>query len=559
MAFHPADSVRIAHATQQGHKIREQLMAKQLSLESMLNRFALVAAADQIEQAVIEFEARTREERERLLLSSAAQTTDEIGLCEWYAARYDLLARMARLVTERVMPTAPIGLRHESIKHAAGAWAYSILLRGHASKWRQIAGQRTIAPRGILHQVFKSALEYKISDHILEVSVEGQRTETTVEALYVRTLLLERFASGNLSPPRLEILDNWLITWMSTLWLSTNPPTHDATLLLSIDINSETHGLTRYEVGDTADFYLALTPLQYQLERAIQSFHRGVLFPGWGIGMAFRVDEHVGVIDFLERELMMLEQNILVKSKRFSPQTDVVADVYLGLDDITAIALSGQPANLAPIKIGAQSTLYIPNVSNTALTSGAGGKTKNNANPGNPALNAKREILHLSVLDVSETGVGLVVPAAAATDVSVNDLVAVRFGAGYPLSLGVIVRKTIAKAGAERNSTIIGVNFLSRCPLLARLQLQYPPAKNADIGPKNIAITAILLSGNSAYGSTDSLVLSDAIHKSSPLLTTRFGGETSGDIFQLRLGRVRRQGKGWRMVAFDVVQKMPVR
>lgn len=559
MGSNPADSVHTAHATQQGHKIREQLMARQLSLESMLNRFALVAAADQIEQAVIEFEARTREERERLLLSSAAQTPDEIGLCEWYAARYDLLARMARLVTERVMPAAPAGLRHESIKQAAGAWAYSILLRGHASKWRQIAGQRTIAPRGILHQVFKSALEYKISDHILEVSVEGQRSETTVESLYARTLLLERFASGNLSPPRLEILDNWLITWMSALWLSTNPSASDATLLLSININSETHGLTRYEVGDSADFYLALAPLQYQLERAIQSFHRGVLFPGWGIGMAFQVDEHVGVINFLERELMMLEQNILVKSKRFSPQSDVVADIYLGFYDITSVGLSGQPANLELNKIGAQSAPSVSSANNPALMCEAGSKTQDSADIVKSTLDAELGALHLSVLDVSETGIGFVVPAVAAADVSVNDLVAVRFGAGYPLSLGVIVRKTIAKAGVERNSKVIGVNFLSRCPLLARLHLQYPSAKNAGIAPQNIAIDAILLSGNSAYGSADSLVLSDAVYKSSPLLTMRFGGETSGDIFQIRLGRVRRQGRGWRMVAFDVIQKTAVR
>jgi len=41
---------------------------------------------------------------------------------------------------------------------------------------------------------------------------------------------------------------------MSALWLSTNPSASDATLLLSININSKTHGLTRYEVGDSADF-----------------------------------------------------------------------------------------------------------------------------------------------------------------------------------------------------------------------------------------------------------------------------------------------------------------
>ena len=118
---------------------------------------------------------------------------------------------------------------------------------------------------------------------------------------------------------------------MSALWLSTSPSASDATLLLSTNINSETHGLTRYEVDDNADFYLALAPLQYQLERAIQSFHHGVLFPGWGIGMAFRVGEHVGVIDFLEPELLLLEQKIIVKSKRFSPQSEVAADVYVDL------------------------------------------------------------------------------------------------------------------------------------------------------------------------------------------------------------------------------------
>jgi len=183
----------------------------------------------------------------------------------------------------------------------------------------------------------------------------------------------------------------------------------------------------------------------------------------------------------------------------------------------------------------------------------AGCETQDSADIVNSALDAELGALHLSVLDVSETGVGFVVPAVAAADVSVNDLVAVRLGAHYPLSLGVIVRKTIAKAGAERNSKVIDVNFLSRCLLLARPHLQHPSAKNAGIAPQNMAINAISLSVHSAYGSADSLVLSDAIPKLSPLLTMRFGGETSGDIFQIRLGRVRCRGRGWRMVAFDVI------
>jgi hypothetical protein len=525
----PSTSAGSARAAQQSYLVREQLMAKQLSLEGMLNRFAPEAAADQIEQAAVEFEARTRDERERLLQSSAEHTTEEIGLCEWYAARYDLLARMARSITERALPPALTGPHQESIKQAAGAWAYCILLRGHASKWRQIAGNRTIAPRGVLHQVFKSALSYKISDHILEVIVEGQRTETSVEALYSRTLLLERFASGNLSPQRLEILDNWLITWMSALWLSTQPPIDDATLLLSIDTSSEIHGLTRFETGQPADFYLALSPLHYQLERAIQSFHRGVLFPGWGIGMAFRVEEHVGVIDFLERELMLLEQNVLVKSKRFSPQSDVMVDVYFGLESITARGLMGQFANLTPPEI-----------------------TNHESAERKDADEPKR----LRVLDVSETGVGLVLPSALAASVAIDDLLAIRFGAGYPCTLGTVVRKTTGAVGADRNSIVIGIHFLSRCPLLARL-------KTAPVPGPRVAINAILSAGSSAYGSSDSLVVSDAVYKAAPTLTITFGnslsngapGEFEVETYHVRLGRVRRNGRGWKLVAFDIVER----
>lgn len=524
----PATSAGSTRAAQQSYLVREQLMAKQLSLEGMLSRFAPEAAADQIEQAAVEFEARTRDERERLLQSSAEHTSEEAGLCEWYAARYDLLARMARSITERALPPAFTGPHQESIRKAAGAWAYCILLRGHAGKWRQIAGNRTIAPRGILHQVFKSALAYKISDHILEVIVEGQRTETTVEALYSRTLLLERFASGNLSPPRLEILDNWLITWMSALWLSTQPPTDDAALLLSIDTNSEIHGLTRFEVGQPADFYLALSPLHYQLERAIQSFHRGVLFPGWGIGMAFRVEEHVGVIDFLERELLLLEQNVLVKSKRFSPQSDVMVDVYFGLDSITARGLVGQFANLSPPEI--------------AKLAAAERKEQD-------------ELKHLRVLDVSETGVGLAIPSVLAASVAIDDLIAIRFGAGYPCTLGTVVRKTTSVVGGDRNSAVLGIHFLSRCPLLVRL-------KTAPVPGPRVAINAILSAGSSAYGSSDSLVVSEAVYRAAPTLTITFGNSPVNatenafevETYHVRLGRVRRNGRGWKLVAFDVIE-----
>ena len=60
-AMGPTTSAGSTRTAQQSHLVREQLMAKQFSLESMLNRFAPEAAADQIEAAAVEFEARTRD------------------------------------------------------------------------------------------------------------------------------------------------------------------------------------------------------------------------------------------------------------------------------------------------------------------------------------------------------------------------------------------------------------------------------------------------------------------------------------------------------------------
>ena len=164
-----------------------------------------------------EFETSTRDERERTLHNSNAPDNDDLQTCDWIAAQYERLARTARAITERTAAT-PAAVT------CASAWAYAILLRGHAMKWRQAAGQRAIAPRGVLHQIFKSAAAAGIGDQILAMVCEGHPVNTTIEALYVRTLLLERFASGSLSARRLEILDTWLLSWMGSMCFRAMPP-----------------------------------------------------------------------------------------------------------------------------------------------------------------------------------------------------------------------------------------------------------------------------------------------------------------------------------------------
>jgi hypothetical protein len=475
----------IERQTIQATRMRQALAITLQDIESGQNARNAINATGALITTLNEFEAATRDERERLLQNSNAPSNEESTLCEWYAKRYDQLARMARAITER--PTDSIS----PVADYAGAWAYAILLRGHATKWRHAAGHRAIAPRGILHQVFKSAIAAGIGDRILPMVIEGQPTETTVESLYARTLLLERFASGNLSARRLEILDNWLVSWMGAMRLSCDRSTIGGGPMLCIDTNSETHGLMRAEAGKSADYFMALRPLQRQLAHAIQSFHRGVIFPGWGIGMAFRIEEHVGVIQILEHEFHMLAHSAGTKSKRVSVGHDAEVSVFVGTDHVSAACAAVEA----------------------------------------PAY-------QLRVLDFSETGMGLISSAEIAQSIAVEDLVAVRLRTGEGVLLGTVVRKAV---GLEHNTVVLGVSLLSKRPLRMTVSMATPHAGT-------ITFDTIFLQGSSAEGNGDAMILSDATYRFNSTLTTGFGDE----VFHVRPGRVRRHGRGWKLVSFDV-------
>ena len=109
-----------------------------------------------------------------------------------------------------------------------------------------------------------------------------------------------------------------------------------------------------------------------------------------------------------------------------------------------------------------------------------------------------------------------------------------------------------SRGEGTRQRAIHEVGF---CPLLVRL-------KTAPVPGPRVAINAILSAGSSAYGSSDSLVVSEAVYRAAPTLTITFGNSPSNstenafevETYHVRLGRVRRNGRGWKLVAFDVIE-----
>ena len=499
---------------------------KHSALEATMDKRNVADAMQAISKALREFEEFSRPDRERFLLGGLAQTSGDQAVCEWIAARYDHLARIAReVVPYQIAADAAPDAR------AALAWALAIMLTGHASKWRKVAGLRAdLAMRGRLHKLFVTAITARVEGCILGVMVDRRSIETTVEALYVRALLLERFASGNLPPRRLEILDSWLLEWMGALWLSRAPITDG--LSLAVDTSNATRGLSRFSPGERADFFLGLRPLQRQLARAVKDFHRGVIFPGWGIGLAFRMEEHVAVIEFLEREFAIIESAGAQKSKRFSIGVNSEVSVFFGFNDIYGRALQRQ-STLASTSVTEANAVNAPGdvLSSAAARRAALSETGSFVQP-----RIGRQPIHL--LDISESGLGLEMGTEDAAFVEVDELIAVQIEDGKPCVLGVVARKTSAH---HKNVTTVGIKVLSKVPLRATLEMI-----NDRLARQ--AVKGVFVTGKADHGFADSVIVTDVIYKSNPTLSVM----VATGVFHLRLGRVRQQGPGWKMAAVEV-------
>jgi hypothetical protein len=499
---------------------------KHATLDRSLDKSKIAESSQAIAKALREFEEFSRNDRERFLQGGLTQTGGDQAVCEWIAERYDHLARMSRAIVPYEQVPDPAQRQAQ-----AGIWALAMLLAGHASKWRKIAGMRIdTGVRGRLHKLFVTGEMIGAADCILDVMVDRRSIETTVEALYVRALLLERFASGNLAPKRLEILDSWLLEWMGSLWLSREPITDGPSL--AVNTRNPQVGLTRYVPGERADLFLGLRPLQRQLERACRDFRRGVIFPGWGIGLVFRVEEHVGLIDFLEREFAIIESSGAQKGKRFVIGGSSPVEAFFGFNDIYSRALLRQ-STLSTNVVG--ETVKANAVGDTMSVSAARRATLSETGAHVEARLGKQPIY---LIDMSESGLGLEMSTDDAAMLEVDELIAVRIDESKPCVLGVVARKTTSQ---QRHVVTIGIKVLAKVPLRSTLEmlndrLVRQPAKG------------IFIAGKAEHGFADSIIVSDAIYKTNPTLSVM----VSSGVFHLRLGRVRQQGPGWKMAAVEV-------
>ncbi len=509
-----------------------------LALEQHLDKNNLGKSAQLLLRSMRSLEDFSSKDREHLLQNNLTQGDGDTAVAEWLATSYEDLARLARGLV-----SPPADADKPKLSDVTEAISLALLLIGYSTKWRKISGQRPDqATPQRLHLLYKMAAKAKVEAAILNINIERRAVETTIEALYVRALLLERFASGNLSPRRLEILDSWLISWMNALWLTREPQADSPSLC--IDIRNEFRGLTRYTPGERANLFLSLRPLQRQLELAVDDFHQGIIFPGWGMGISFRMEEHVAVIDFLDREFSLIANAESARNKRFAVGQGAEVKVFCGFNDIWTSALATQSSqtqsragNLVASHGAVMSGASIDDSPSSQSARQASLSSTGIFNAGGHGTTlAQRTPVRL--FDISDSGLGLEMASEDAAQVEVDDLIAMQIETGRPCVLGVVVRKANLH---RQQSMLIGVRVLSKVPLRATLEhVTESTVRHTSKG--------ILVPGSADHGFADSVIVNDQTFKASSKLSVMI----ASNIFHIRLGRARHQGRGWKLAAIDV-------
>jgi hypothetical protein len=476
---------------------------------------------ERLDHIAMEFEEKSHAARREALDTGILRVGEEQGEFRWLAEVYARYAVQARVLSDRAANESAMPASNKAIY-----FAHALFAGGNECKWRLMVGQRTAQAATHWHHLQLSrALAEHCADVVVTVPIESHAREASVEALYMRALLLERLASGNLNAQQIEILDDWLLAWMHSLIVSQNRPEDENALVADLTGAKGFSLILRDEpLGDPrGKVFLPLKPVIRQLDHAIECFHQGLIYPGFGLGMGFRIEEHIGVIEYLAREFRLLMARRDFKSPRTVQDTARDVAVYVGMNDIVSRAVQQNDAGLLRVA---------DPFANAARTGFAGANAFS-------ALDPAMRVLGLN--DLSETGFGLVAAPDQADAFQLGDLAAVRLAVNSPPAVCVVSRKVSIHGTPQK---LIGALILTRSA--RHVQLEFPP----DGASQRPPASAIFVPGDDNHGRGDSLIVSETVYRSNVMFRVRFGAT----VFGLKLGRVKRQGRGWKMVGFEVTR-----
>ena len=398
--------------------------------------------------------------------------------------------------------------------------ALAFLHWGEGAKW--VVGRRERYDYGWMHWLMRLAMGTHRQLEQVEIRLDARGRSASIEALFFRTLLLDRFAGGNLTRQQIEVLDAWLWEWMPALKGFETWPQQP---VLRADLDGKgglRHG-RRPEPGPT--LYLPIPPLEAKRRAVIKEFHRGRIVPSLGVAADFRVEEHVAVLEQL-RAMFEAPQDEGAERIERHPTAGPYVECWLGISEILARGLNADtPATNGP-------ALMIKGPASLSDTQRLRAYQFSDENE------SSRRLLRLS--DVSDTGYGFEASEKEATAIGVGDLIGMRLSDEDPCVLGRVVRRV---AGQVEGQVTIGVLAISKSPqalTLSRTQRQGRPDDEQVF---------IYVPGADSSGTQDAFLVPEKTLQEQASHDTVLGD----DVYTIQFNRVRRKGRGWAMTGFEIL------
>ena len=345
---------------------------------------------------------------------------------------------------------------------------------------------------------------------------DGRGHNTTIEAMYFRMLLLDRFTSGSLTRQQVEVLDAWLWEWTPALRGERHPPEGAA---LRVDLDSSSGLREGRRDGEGPSLYLALEPLEQQRRRIVAEFHAGRLLPAHGCASEFRLEEHICVLDHLARAFRTPEGEAPLRAPR-QQTSGTRIEVWVGLAEILSRGIG----------VGSETGRYRAlNLSDPSIVA-----------QGNSTRFGDSTRRYLWLVDTSATGLGFQALESDAAGIEVGDVLGWRKSHAAPIQLGRVTRRM---PSGDTGQIFIGVQLLTQ----AAQPLKLSQVVTFDNGQADG--TYLFVPGDDESGRRDAFLVSESTYE----LQSSYRAHVGNDSFTVKFNRVRNKGRGWILAGFEIL------
>lgn len=497
------------------NSIRDQAVRKHWDerfrlLRSQLQSADPAVSAGRLLDTLRQLEHDIYREQRALLATTLLWTEAEQVAAQWVQGAYRDLAQVAADSFRRV--AGPPGAAF--VNDAGHLAAFAFAGFGTAMKWSEIADTPHDSAQ---------LIEVKRAFALVEAAGKGgdayavphgeAETALTLQALFLRALLLDACCRGNLGQRQIEIVDSWLWEWCGDYTLSDRAEG----AVLALD-RQGMRGLRTVETTapNPDQRFVNIDALAGHIAAVVRGFRDGQIFPGYGCAAEFRVEEHVAALEYLRRFL----DSARGRSGR-APRKGRTGrlEAFIGLAEILSKAFL---ARAAPVVAHDEAASEAPR----------------------SAIDSRFDIPrhHVRLLDESAHGLGVTCEDHAMQSVDVGTLLGIMDTDGPPPLVCEVVRRS-APEGAAEAPPHLGLRVISRNPKKVTLRV---------VGGGGV-VEAIYIPGEDKAGYRDTLLVSHAdFERQDPLKVV-----LADRVFILRLNRVRYHGNGWHLAGFEVLEEQP--